>query len=962
MAGPPKVAALTVNVTGGDKELKIASPILSNAVQGVTIDANAFAAKLEATGTNLDDTFTGGTVDNIFNGGSGNNTFTAGVGKNNFTGGKDKDTFIFANFDANDFDANDKVDGGDSIDTVRFTGANIDISASAAVAAINAFKVVEVLGFRELGNAVTVDATKITAVKEYDFLANTVNLSGTATGTTGKEFTLNNPGDDDVNLNLTGKGQSADLTLKGKVQTLNLDSKKGTDTGTEKNEITKLTTDFAGSDGIPALTVNVTGDKELKIASPILSNAVQGVTIDANAFAAKLEATGTNLDDTFTGGTVDNIFNGGSGNNTFTAGVGKNNFTGGKDKDTFNFTFANFNADDKVDGGEGIDTVRFTGNNIDATTAAAVAAINAFKVVEVLRFETPIVTVDATKITAVKEYDFVADTVNLSGAATGNELTLNNRVNTNAVTLNLTGKGQSAELTLKGNVRTLNLSSNKGTDTGTEKNEITKLTTDFAGLAGPPKVAALTVNVTGGDKELKIASPILSNAVQGVTINANAFDAKLEATGTDLDDTFTGGTVDNIFNGLSGNNTFTAGAGKNNFTGGKDKDTFIFTFANFDANDKVDGGDDIDTLQFTDAVTVTTTAQAKIINDAAKLIEVLSLNSGTVDVASITAAKDYEIGRGAAANVTVIGATDSNKFTVLSNNSTINFSGAPQKIELTLKGAGVTNLTLQSTKGTADPVPANTVTQLKADANLNLTITGDRDLVLAAPTPSQNSVFTINANAFTGKLTATGGAGNDTLSGSAGNDTLNGGAGNDALNGGLGNDTLNGDAGNDTLTGGAGNDTLNGDAGNDSLNGGLGTDTLTGGAGKDIFVYTNANHSNRDTLAGDVTFDTISGFTQGEDQIQLTGLYTAALYTAQNLVQTAVNNSGQLALNAALLGAATVAIGQNKFGAFVLAGDTYIFGTGATANTNDDLLVKLTGSFDLVATNATTPTNVDFIF
>jgi len=367
-------------------------------------------------------------------------------------------------------------------------------------------------------------------------------------------------------------------------------------------------------------------------------------------------------------------------------------------------------------------------------------------------------------------------------------------------------------------------------------------------------------------------------------------------------------------------------------------------------------------LQFTGAVTVTTTAQAKIINDAAKLIEVLSLNTGTVDVASITAAKEYEIGRGAAANVTVIGATDSNNFTVLGNNNTINFSGAPQKIDLTLKGAEVTNLTLQSTKGTADPVPANTVTQLKADANLNLTITGDRDLVLAAPTLSQNSVFNLNTDGFTAKLTATGGAANDILNGGAGNDTLNGGAGNDTLNGDAGNDTLNGDAGNDTLNGGAGADTLTGGAGNDTLTGGTGGDTLTGGAGNDIFVYTNPNQSNRLTLTENVTFDTITDFTQGQDKIQLTGLTTAAQYTAQNLVQTAVNDSGQLTLNADLLTAAKVAIGQDKFGAFVLGGNTYILGTNQTPDLGDDLLVKLAGSFTLVATNATTPTNVDFIF
>ncbi|MFM5957156.1 MAG: hypothetical protein ACKOQ2_08330, partial [Dolichospermum sp.] len=200
----------------------------------------------------------------------------------------------------------------------------------------------------------------------------------------------------------------------------------------------------------------------------------------------------------------------------------------------------------------------------------------------------------------------------------------------------------------------------------------------------------------------------------------------LEATGTDQDDTFIGGSFDNVFQGRSGTNTFTAGAGKNNFTGGKDKDTFIFEdFNEFNTSatdiDKVDGGDGIDTLQFDTNVTVTTDAQAKIINDNAKLIEVLSFKTGTVDVAKITAVKEYEIG-GANANVTVIGATESNKFTVLKdgNGSTLNLNGAGQKVDLTLKGAAVTDLTLLSTKGNADPLQTNTVTQLKADGDLTL--------------------------------------------------------------------------------------------------------------------------------------------------------------------------------------------------------------------------------------------------
>ena len=927
----------TLNITG---DAGLAGIDINDPNSSTTVALNSNASNPDAVTTVNAKSNTGGVKLSF--------TSLSFTGKVNFTGGKGNDSvgFVFAKFDDKSI-----VDGGDGKDTVRFTGADINATTAAAVTAINGIKNVEVLGFGELGNpvngvdGVTVDATKINNVKEYDFVADTVKLSGAATG---NKFTLNKTKDNDVNLNLTGKGQSVDLTLKGKVETLKLISNKGNDTGTEKNEITNLTTDFAGlagSPAIPAVTVIVTGNKELKIASPILpSNAVQGVTINAGnagGFDAKLEATGTDQDDTFTGGNVDNTFNGRNGTNIFNAGASKNknNFTGGKDKDTFIFAFANFDADDKVDGGDGIDTVRFTGANVDinATIAAAVTNINAFKGVEVLGFgelgnpvnPVNIVTVDANKINAAKEYDFVANTVELSGAATGNKFTLNKTAG-NDVNLNLTGKGQSADLTLKGNdqgsVQTLNLSSKKGSDTGTEKNEITNLTTDFAGLAGPPAIPALTVIVTG-NKELKIASPILpSNAVQGVTINAGnegGFDAKLEATGTDLDDTFTGGKVDNIFNGRSGTNIFNAGTGKNNFTGGKDKDTFIFDFANFNTSvtdiDKVDGGDGIDTLQFNGTVTVTTTAQAKIINDAAKLIEVLSLNSGTVDVASITAAKEYEIG-GANANVTVIGATESNKFTVLTTGSTLNLGGVAQKVDLTLKGAAVTNLNLQSSKGNADPLLANTVTQLKADGNLTLTINtanivnngntvfNDRDLVLAAPTLTEGSVFNLNANvtpatAFTAKLTATGGAGNDSLTGGAGNDTLTGGAGNDSL---------------------------------------------IGGTGNDIFRYVALTDSNADTLTGaNLTFDTITDFTKGQDTINVKGLGLG--FASVVSAQAAVNAKGITDISTEdkfreVLNAASTAINVDELGYFVLGGNTYILSDDDNNNlATNDLLIKLSG-------------------
>lgn len=89
----------------------------------------------------------------------------------------------------------------------------------------------------------------------------------------------------------------------------------------------------------------------------------------------------------------------------------------------------------------------------------------------------------------------------------------------------------------------------------------------------------------------------------------------------------------------------------------------------------------------------------------------------------------------------------------------------------------------------------------------------------------------LDASAFTGDVTLSGGAGKDTLLGGSGDDALLGGDGNDSLVGGLGFDTLIGGLGNDTLKGGDDDDTLIGGGGVDSLNGEAGTDTGLGGQG-----------------------------------------------------------------------------------------------------------------------------------
>ncbi|MFM6268551.1 MAG: M10 family metallopeptidase C-terminal domain-containing protein, partial [Dolichospermum sp.] len=224
----------------------------------------------------------------------------------------------------------------------------------------------------------------------------------------------------------------------------------------------------------------------------------------------------------------------------------------------------------------------------------------------------------------------------------------------------------------------------------------------------------------------------------------------------------------------------------------------------------------------------------------------------------------------------------------------------------------------------------NTVTQLKADGDLTLTINSagatDRDLVLAAPTLTDGSVFTLEASTFTAKLTAIGGAGNDSLTGGDGKDSLTGGAGND------------------TLTGGIGNDTLTGSAGNDSLTGGAGSDNLTGGAGNDTFRYTAVNDSNAGDLTdANLTFDTITDFTKGQDVINVNGL--GVVFASVFNAQAAVNGTGETQLSKNLLNVVSGVIGANQLGYFVLGGNTYILSdfNSQDAATGDDLLIKLSG-------------------
>jgi len=99
--------------------------------------------------------------------------------------------------------------------------------------------------------------------------------------------------------------------------------------------------------------------------------------------------------------------------------------------------------------------------------------------------------------------------------------------------------------------------------------------------------------------------------------------------------------------------------------------------------------------------------------------------------------------------------------------------------------------------------------------------------------------------------------------GTFGNDTLTGSSVGDFIRGGAGDDFVDGTEGNDKLLGNWGNDILVGGEGNDLLAGGLGNDLLFGGAGSDRFL-----------LVSNLETDTIADFESGVDALALFGTLT----------------------------------------------------------------------------------------
>jgi hypothetical protein len=391
-----KIATVNVNATGGNTLTTLATD--STVVKAVNISTDktltitdllvaasfADAATLTLTGagsakitTTLADKVT--TIDaSKLDGGL---NIKAGKGDVTFTGGKGADTIEFAK---GTFTTKDVLNGGDDKDKLVLNDSKLDDTLTKAINGVTNF---ETLGLVLDGTDATLDATKITAFKSYEFTgtASKIDVAGvtpdntfTLVGldNTGKDFTLvanDQTAATTTNLVLKDKSTIDNFTFTAfSSSTVNVASQIDTLKSTDANKL------VVKDKGTPNNTkFIVTGNQDLTLDATKATATQIGVTIDASTFTGALTATGatgslTVAGNTLIGGKGNDSLKGGDGSDKLTGNDGRDTLTGGGtggvgDTDTFIYlSVSNSNAGSLVAGQESFDVITDFQNSASA--------------------------------------------------------------------------------------------------------------------------------------------------------------------------------------------------------------------------------------------------------------------------------------------------------------------------------------------------------------------------------------------------------------------------------------------------------------------------------------------------------------------------------------------------------------------------------------------------------------------
>ncbi|AWM06597.1 beta strand repeat-containing protein [Bradyrhizobium symbiodeficiens] len=699
---------LVVNAGGGDDVITATGNLA--ALINLTLDGGAGNDTI--LGGNGADRLLGGEGNDFIDGNQGNDTALLGAGN---------DTFQW-----DPGDGSDKVDGQAGTDTLLFNGSNVaeHVTLSAANGG-------HVLLTRDVAN-ITMDLDSIETI--------TIDARGGS-----DNIVVNNLAGTDVkqvNVDLgsagAGDGAADTVTLVG-TNGANAIHISGSGTSAAVAGLPAAVTITNAEGANDALVIEGLGGNDT-ISAAMLAAGVVHLTIDGGTGNdAILGSAGS---DTLIGGDGNDFIDGNQGNDTALLGAGN---------DIFQWNPGD--GSDTVEGGTGVDTLRFFGASIAETMAVLANGDRALLTRDVANITMDLHGVEHVDIHALGGTDHIT-----VGDLTGTDVT---RVN-----IDLGGPDGTPD----GAVDTVSVDATQGADT--------------FGVSGN----ASGVTVFGLHASTHLTSV---DATDQLTINGLAGDDVIDASGLAagvLQLTINGGIGNDTIHGSQGDDLISGGDGNDVALMGAGNDTFVWNPG--DDNDTVEGQAGSDTLLFNGANIAETInifangGRAELTRDVASItmdthgVETIAFNArGGADTITVgdmsgTDVTQVKIDLGAAPGTAGgDGAAD---------NIVINGTGGDDVITLSLNSNGALVI---------DGLASQVVIE-NFDFNDTITIKGlGGDDVIEASGVGPGGPH----------LVFDGGAGDDVLIGSAGSDTLLGGLGDDVLIGGGGIDVLDGGPGDNVV-------------------------------------------------------------------------------------------------------------------------------------------------------------------